>query len=211
MKLEKEQRTQFIVLCVLVAVVIGFGGYRLIGTGTSANSPAASPKPAAAAEKSGQPTAGSAEQPSAAQDMAKAMGFVLPVQDPFEPKDVPSTEVRPKPVVTTSVPRLPLIARESRMPLPVMPAFESQPIGMTPAPVIEQVDPSRDYRLTGVIEGDSNIAIIRGPQDSRHIIREGQSLDGRFVVRSITRAGVRLSYNGRNYFLMLSAGSAKGA
>lgn len=210
MKLEKEQRTQFIVLCVLVAVVIGFGGYRMIGTATSANSPAASAKSATAVEKSGQPKTDSSEQPSSAQDLAKAMGFVLPVKDPFEPKDVPSTVASPKPVVTPTVPRLPLIARESRMPLPVMPAFESQPIGMAPTPVVEQVDPSRDYRLTGVIEGDSNIAIIRGPQDSRHIIREGQSLDGRFMIRSITRAGVRLSYNGRNYFLILSSGSAKG-
>lgn len=206
MKLEKEQKTQFIVLCALLAVVVGFGAYRMIGTGISANSPAASAKPAAAGEKSSRPRTGSSEQPSSAQHLAKAMEFVAPVKDPFEPQDIPSTEIAAKPAVTTSVSRFPLIARESRMPLPVMPTFESQPIGMAPAPVVEQVDPSRDYRLTGVIEGDTNVAIIRGPQDSRHIIREGQSLDGRFVIRSISRTGVRLSYNGRNYFLMLSSG-----
>ena len=206
MKLEKEQKTQFMVLCGLLAVVVGFGGYRMIGTGISANSPAATAKPAVTVHKPDQPKAGSPTEPSSAQDLAKAIGFAVPMKDPFVPRDIPSAETVGKPAVTRSAPRLPLIARESRMSLPVMPTFESQPIGMAPALVVEQVDPSRDYRLTGVIEGDTNIAIIRGPQDSRHIIREGQSLDGRFVIRSISRTGVRLSYNGRNYFLMLSSG-----
>lgn len=203
MKLEKEQRTQFVVLCALLAVVVGFGAYKMLGTGISANSPAASAKPTVTVHKPDQPKAGSPTAPTPSQDLAKAMGFAVPMKDPFEPRDIASAA---KPAVTRSAPRFPLIARESRMSLSVMPTFNSQPIGMAPALVVEQVDPSRDYRLTGVIEGDTNIAIIRGPQDSRHIIREGQSLDGRFVIRSISRTGVRLNYNGRNYFLLLSSG-----
>lgn len=209
MKLEKEQRTQFIVLCALFVVVIGFGAFRIMGTGTSANSPTT---PAASAEKPAPAKAAPAEQAAAeatpAQDLAKAMGFVLPVKDPFAPQVSPETESKAA-TSTSSPPRkAPVIVRESNMPFPIMPAFDSNPgpVDIAPTPVVEQVDPSKDYKLTGVIEGDSSVAIIRGPEDSRHIIREGQSLDGKFVIRSISRAGVRLSHNGRSYFLPISSG-----
>ncbi len=211
MKLEKEQKTQFVILCVLLAVVFGFGAYRMMGTGTSASSPTAAP--AANAGKPAAPKAAAtpAEEPTPAQDLAKAIGFVVPVKDPFTPQMAPETgcpalaNTPPPPVRRMP----PLVAQESGMPLPVMPSFESAPMNTGPAPVVQQLDPSKDYRLTGVIEGDSNVAIIRGPEDSRHIIREGQSLDGKYIVRSISRAGVRLSANGRSFFLTLSP--AKGA
>lgn len=205
MKLEKEQKTQFIVLCVLLVVVIGFGAYRMAsGTGTSANStPAktASSVKASAGQASGD---GTTSQPTL-EETAKATGYVNPVKDPFEPQDVPNT-VEPAIASTKPTSRLPLITREPKMTLPVMPSFDSEPAKITPAPVaVEQVNPTKDLKLTGIIEGDTCVAIIRAG-DARHIVREGQSIDGRLFVRSISRAGVRLSFNGRSYFLALSSG-----
>lgn len=205
MKLEKEQRTQFIALCVLLVGVVGFGAYRMMGTGTSADSRTATPTAAAQkATADGHAPASPVEEQKSLEETAKVAGFVQPVKDPFEPQVLPGDIEAVTATKPTPAPRLPVIVRESRMPLPVMPSFDSQPLPVVPQPAVEEVNPTKYLRLTGVIEGDTNIAIIRAG-DTRHIVREGQSIDGKFVVRSISRTGVRLSYNGRSYFLTMAS------
>jgi hypothetical protein len=74
-------------------------------------------------------------------------------------------------------------------------------------PLPEVEDPSKELKLTGVIEGDANLAVIRAG-DARHIVREGQSINGKYVVKSISRTGVRLARNGKTYFLGLTGGQS---
>ncbi len=203
MKAEKNQKNQLVVLCVLVVVVVGFGVYRMMGASTSANSPVKAPVSHAqtanpAAEVTGD-QAGAVET----QALVQAVGFVKPAKDPFTPQVAPSDSVA-VPAQTTRTQRLPLISRSPGLSLPVMPSFGGPPGGLTLPPVV-QVDPTKDMALTGVVEGEVNVAVIHDG-DSRHIVREGQSLNGGLVVRSITRSGVRLSGNGRSYFLALSTG-----
>lgn len=203
MNLEPEQRNQFILLCVLVLVVVGFGAYRMLGVKTSAGSPTAKVGGADRAVKTTVNGQGDADQLSGPQANTGLVA-ALPSRDPFEPQVLPeeatvSTTPKSRPMV-----RLPLIAQERRMTLPIMPSFDSQPMNVGPMPVPEVEDPSKDLTVTGVIEGDTNLAVIRSG-DTRHIVREGQSINGKYVVKSITRSGVRIARNGRTYLLVVGS------
>jgi len=72
-------------------------------------------------------------------------------------------------------------------------------------------DPSQMYKLTGIIQGAVNVAILRGADNARYIVREGQMIDGRYRVDLVTRYGIRLSFNHKSYLLSLGGSDAKGA
>ena len=209
MKLETEQRNQFILLSVLVLLVLGFGAYRMLGARTSAGSPAGGISGAdnstktAAAENSGEEA-----QPTDAQT-AVTIVSALPVRDPFEPQVVPAEDKPTAQIKSRPMARFPLISREPRMSLPIMPSFDSQPMNVGPMPIPEVEDPSKDLKVTGVIEGDTNLAVIRSG-DTRHIVREGQSINGKYIVKTITRTGVRLTRNGRSYLLVIGSAEKPG-
>ena len=207
MKIEKEQKNQLILLCCLITLVVGFGVYRMLGATTNAASPTQSE--VQSAHKTVQDASGGSDTGNEPLAAAETSVSVQPMRDPFQPQVLPMAEDS-KPVTTSSVRRLPLIAQESRMTFPIMPPMGGEGVGMRPLPMPVVDDPTREMRLTGVVEGEVNLAIIRGAGDTRHIVREGQSIDGKYVVKSISRTGVRLARNGRSYFLVLSSGKAEG-
>jgi hypothetical protein len=62
--------------------------------------------------------------------------------------------------------------------------------GATPAPAVERPQ----LTLTGVIQGDPSVAILRGQSDQeRQVVRAGDRVAGRYVVKSITTEGVLLA------------------
>jgi hypothetical protein len=204
MKLEPEQRNQFILLSVLVLLVLGFGAYRMLGARTSAGSPAGT---VSGADKSVKTTVAENSNPESQQTDAQAAVTIvsaLPVRDPFEPQVLPVQEKSTTQTKSRPMARFPLIAREPGMSLPIMPSFDSQPMNVGPMPMPEVEDPSKDLKVTGVIEGDTNLAVIRSG-DTRHIVREGQSINGKYVIKAITRNGVRVTRNGRSYLLVIGS------
>lgn len=90
----------------------------------------------------------------------------------------------------------------------------SQPLRIEPIPVpvddglsseggsayVQPSDP--DFKVTGVIRGEKNVAIVR-VGDERHIIREGQYIYGKYQVVSVKDDGVVLSNEGRRISLKL--------
>jgi hypothetical protein len=60
-----------------------------------------------------------------------------------------------------------------------------------PAPLVRPT-----LTLTGVIEGDNSVAILRGNQDERHFVSVNDRVAGRYVVKSISSDGVLLSASG---------------
>jgi len=203
MKLEPEQRNQFILLCCLVVLVLGFGIFRIVGARTSAGPTPGAAKSVERGISTTQAQEGNAEGEAGAATIVSA----LPIRDPFQPQvstkpESCSTQTRVGPTRA-----LPLIAREPRISLPMMPPFGGEPMNVRPMPLPEVEDPSKELKLTGVIEGDANLAVIRAG-DARHIVREGQSINGKYVVKSISRTGVRLARNGKTYFLGLTGGQS---
>jgi len=202
MKLEPEQRNQFIALCCLVVLVLGFGIYRIVGVRTNAGSAPGAGKSVERSISTPVTDANAQEQ-----DGAGTMLAALPIRDPFQPQVLTKPQ-SPSATTKTGPPRmLPLIAREPRISLPMMPPFGGEPMNVRPMPLPVVEDPSKELTVTGVIEGEANLAVIRAG-DKRHIVREGQSIDGKYVVTSISRTGVRIARNGKSYFLALSGGKS---
>jgi Type II secretion system protein C len=87
-----------------------------------------------------------------------------------------------------------------------VPGASSAPARPAPA----AAPPSRPaITLTGVIQGDPSVAILRGAQDERQVVRVNDRVAGRYVVKSISPDGVLLAAAGGSrpdrWFLPLGA------
>ena len=207
-----NQKKQIIVLCCLIAVVLGLGVFKVVG----GNKPTPALKDSTPAKveqsstaKSEEPTAAEGDAgPMAAAQVSETSGYQA--RDPFTPQVVEPARQAERQQSTSSGPT-PLVARDSRLPLPMITPL---PIGFSPSgqqanTQSDQPDPASVLRLTGVIEGSSNVAIIRGEEGARYIVREGQSLDGKYVVQSISRNGVRLRSGSKTIILVLGSPPSK--
>jgi hypothetical protein len=76
-----------------------------------------------------------------------------------------------------------------------LPGPSSSSAPARPAP--EAAPPSRPViTLTGVIQGDPSVAILRGAQDERQVVRVNDRVAGRYIVKSISPDGVLLAAAG---------------
>lgn len=205
MKIDDSQKKQLIILCCLVAVLVSVGAYRVIGL--SGRVATQGHEPSQAIEESNQAAAGQGDEnenqlaPKAPTEVSVS---AQRSRDPFQPQIVPEAARSQAPANMVRE-QAPLIAQGT--PLPLVGPFPPQSIGFEPIPASEE-DPARALRLTGVIEGDTNIAIIRGAGGERYIVREGQKIDGKYVVQSISRAGVRLRFKDKSFVLGLADNQA---
>ena len=62
----------------------------------------------------------------------------------------------------------------------------------------DKPEPDDEIAVTGVVRGDSNVVIVRIGQTGRHVVREGQTIDGRYHVASVTGDGAVLVYKNRH-------------
>jgi hypothetical protein len=202
MKLDKKQIPQLIVLGVLVIVCIGYVSFSVFSPKQAA------PRPPA--EKAAS-TAASEAETSASQESAvlppgefpEMMGATVR-RDPFTPQIAATAEqlaATPKPArhgaglknLSGGVPPInPFKGPSGAMP------------GMLPVPEKEP-----EFVLTGIIRGAENVAIIRVGDTGRHIVREGQLIDGRYRVMRVTDDGAVLVYKNRRIDVRL--GGAKNA
>lgn len=209
MKIEESQKKQFVVLCLLLVLVLGFGVYRLVGIKASASPK--SNKVATAADKSSEAASKEAD-PSIVQasvDDVHLRGGAE--RDPFEPQRGPAkTEVQPG--ARTQEHMKPGNLAGLNTIAPIMPITMSPITGMraTPVPATGRdlqsqadADAGKELKLTGVIEGETNLAIIRGSESARYIVQEGQVIDGKYFVESIDRQGIVLRFNGKKLVLHL--------
>ncbi|HET6455185.1 MAG TPA: hypothetical protein VFI02_12335 [Armatimonadota bacterium] len=206
-----NQKNQIIVLCCLTAVVLGVGVFKVVG----GNKPTPAHKDSTPA-KVEQSSMAKSEEPTAAEDDAGPMVATqvnetsgYQARDPFTPQVVEPARQAERQQSTSSRPT-PLVARDSRLPLPMITPLPTQPIDFSPSgrqanTQSDQPDPASVLRLTGVIEGSSNVAIIRGEEGARYIVREGQSIDGGYVVQSISRKGVSLRSGSKTIILALGS------
>jgi len=193
MKIGENQKTQLIILCCLIVVVAAVGVHRMIGTGNKA-APRASQQSQVR------------EEASASEEVAQAdAGLLLPVPGEQKPRDPFIPQVGPKVVSSQSPFRAgrTLAGLAASAPIPPMPFLTSEPIRVNNPSSAEEKAP--ELRLTGVIEGNTDVAIIRIGDDARYIVREGQVMDGGYIVESISRAGVRLRYNKETLILRLGS------
>jgi len=205
MNSDKKQTTQIAVFGVLLAVCAGYGAFKLVGK--KAPPPPQAPKPAAAAPATTHPVAAanSVEPEYGSLTLGAAPGVMR--KDPFAPAfseadQTPRNVVQLRPRGRTIGPVVPNIQG-----LPPIGAI-GQAFGLTSPPGIAATPPP-DFRVTGVVVGEQNVAIVQLGQDERQVVREGQFIGGRYKVLSINKGGVVLKGDGR--LIHVKLGGAKNA
>lgn len=202
MKLDKKQVPQVIVLGLLVLVCIGYVSFTVL------KPPAVQLKPPPP-KQPGKSSAGVAVVQLAPQHIQPNAAFPdlsTPVarRDPFTVQPLPESSpaaqekqviVKPKPEVREA-----LRAAAAKVP-PLIPAIGSLSDFSIEAAVRDQ-DP--DFVLTGVIRGSSgNVAIIRVGDSERHVVKQGQFINGRYQVLAVTSDGAVLACGSRRIHLKL--------
>ena len=203
MNSDKKQTKQIVVVGVLLAIFAGYGAFMLLGK--KAPTPPQAPKPTSLASNSPASVVNSAEPESAGLALGAAPAVMR--KDPFTPafsendqKPLNVADLKPRGRMTA--PAIPTIGG-----LPPIGAF---PRGSGLAPLSgEAVPPLPEFRVTGVVVGEKNVAIVQSGQDERQVVREGQFIGGRYKVLSISKSGVVLKGDGRKIYVKL--GGAKNA
>lgn len=211
------KKQQIVILCCLMAV-LALVTYRMVGMSTSANTPAPKPqvttddskvppgdskdesKTTCAVGTSSDPDGSDKTKPVAVAANSESAPPVKP-RDPFAPQIAPKTTVGSGTGSSMRSP-LPLMSQSNVPPLPIISPLSNEPVRVN-VPGGQTEDSMPEFKLTGIIEGVVNVAIIRGPDNARYIVREGQVIDGRYRVASVSRSGVCIKYNGRSVILRL--------
>lgn len=222
MKLDKSQMPQVVVLGVLLLACIGY-----VGVQFSSRSKPEKPKTQAAAPMETKNTPGPAPVAENTQeDLINLQLAALPPvnqRDPFTPQlsmEMPgqfringprehllrniSTRIE---VPRSQVPKFgalpgmgsPFKVEPLNVPVPGSGNGQSQTAAAQPEPT---------FAVTGIIRGERNVAILR-MADERHIVREGQWINGTYKVVAITENGVILV--GKDRRISLRLGGEKNA
>ncbi|MCE5322003.1 hypothetical protein LLG46_01670 [bacterium] len=210
MKLDKQQVPQLIVLGVLVLICIGYVSFKVISPGTK-------PPPAPVCKADHQTENSSATDESTDTEVSSLANGTFPDlmvtpprRDPFAP--VASLEIdnakTNKPVETTR----PSTTRVDKpYPSVRVPKIEANPFNpfrqsATRTIQSEQIqvqEQEPEFALTGIIRGDRNVAIIRSDEGGRYIVKQGQLIDGRYKVESVSDDGATLVYKSRRIHVKL--------
>jgi hypothetical protein len=215
MKLDKKQLPQLIVLGVLVMICIGYVSF------TIAKPPQGNPAAAPGQKAAANGAAGSSAGSDTSEDVSGSVPFevfpnvtaALPRRDPFATQALSSeaaaqtsqkvtiSPVRQRPVrdfrpVTNSgsVPRIDVKAINP---------FTQPSVQVAPLPQVHEAPPEPKFTLTGVIRGNQNVAIIQSGSGGRHVVREGQMIDGQYRVQSVSDHGVILVNKNRRIYVKL--------
>lgn len=206
---EEREKKQKIIAMALLPLSVGFCVWRL-----SSNPKAAQPKVDTPAVQQEVVT----REVTAKSPLAQVKLVAVPAvaRDPFVPAiAVENQNQAPKPVETavniTEKPmpmlRLPNITSEPPPTLNTFPAIRPTIIDPPDAPSVEPAEPVMPYVLTGVVQGDPDVAILRHTDGSRRVVRSGDALDPSYRMVSIAETTVIVAGNGDTFQLKLGGGS----
>lgn len=182
MKLDKKQIPQLIVLGILVLVCIGYVSFTVL-------------KAPPVALKQNQPdnSGGTAVVHLAARPIQSTSAFPdlnTPVarRDPFTVQAVPNSAKddfeEQKPSVAANKAAMSKVS-------PMIPPMSTFASSIEVQPSEQRQTPY--FVLTGVIRGAENVAIIRTDNSERYVVKQGQFINGRYKVLSVTADGVVLA------------------
>ncbi|MCE5200233.1 MAG: hypothetical protein ABFD54_05645 [Armatimonadota bacterium] len=216
MKLDKKQTIQLVVLGVLVIICIGYVSF------SAMNSHQAPPQPVKqASEKTETVETNTATVAAAPTSVFPDLASVPARRDPFAPVALPMEQTvennmnvspAPKPFPTRRVQAKPIKLPVGKVPrVPANPfnpfsqlaqAFVTPSTSSSTAPVVVQAkDP--EFMLMGVVRGERNVAIIRTSAGGRYVVKQGQLIDGRYKVESVSYDSATLVCESRRIHLKL--------
>jgi len=187
--MKDKKLPQLIILGALLAVCLGYVVYRLVGTKTQA-----APPPSAATQQTQNAPSAAITEPQPTPQLPDAVVAASGAKrDPFAPAVTPEAEtptVSPQPVRVAQAPPKWL---SGTLP-PFRPPVGESGLSVRPTePVTATEEATPEFRLTGVVRGATSVAIIRAGDKGRHIVREGQYINGRYKVVAILGTSVIIS------------------
>jgi hypothetical protein len=209
MQPDKKQIAQFVVLGVLVVVCIAYVSFKVMGSKApgAANNPAKNAGAVTALTADSSATVTQDQSPTGVfpdlnSPPAKRDPFTvqkLPQSEDQQSSDQQLIEARPQPVVVNAGAKLPRIE--------VAPL---NPFAKTNATVsVSKDNQEPQFTLTGVLRGESNVVILRSGTNERHIVKQGQFINGRYKVLFVTGDGAVLA--DKNHRIHLKLGGNKNA
>jgi len=207
-KLDRKQIVQLAVLGVIVVAFVGYLSFRVIVPKERAASQSLNRKAAVKAVEPREETQAGPEATVTPQPQAWGvfpdLASVPARRDPFIAQKLPGGEiagstVRPPKYVPTALNALKnAMAKVPPIDIKPLNPFGKQNVSRTQAVQPPQDEPEEEITLTGVVRGDSNVVIVRVGKTGRHVVREGQSIDGRYRVVSVSGDGAVLAYKNRH-------------
>jgi hypothetical protein len=203
MKLDKKQVPQLAVLGVLVLACVGYVSFTVFKPPAIELTPP-SPKQSAKSRLSGSATVAISARAIPATAAFPDLGAPIPRRDPFTVQvlvdsDTPTPDKQTNPKAAPEAQKAARLA-SSKVP-PLIPAIGSFTSNLLVLPSNANQDP--DFVLTGVICGLQNVAIIRVGDSERHVVKQGQFIDGRYRVLAVTPNGAVLACGNRRIHLRL--------
>jgi hypothetical protein len=202
MKLDKKQVPQLVVLGLLVLACIGYASFTVFKPPAVELKPPAPKEPdkarasIAVVRLTAQPIQPTAEFPDLSTPIAR--------RDPFTVQALPSSDTtnpdRQANIRLTTEARKAIKSAMSKVP-PLIPPMGSFTPNLSVLPSAQNQDPG--FVLTGVIRGWENVAIIQVGDSERHVVKQGQFINGRYQVLVVTSDGVVLACGNRRIHLKL--------
>jgi hypothetical protein len=201
MKLDKKQVPQMVVLGLLVLACIGYASFTIFKPPAVELKPPApkqeekSSAAVAVVRMTAQPIRPTAAFPDLSTPIAK--------RDPFTVQSLPESDKADTAKQATVKPPQaapPIRIATSKLP-PLIPPIGAFSGNLSVLPAAQNQD--LDFVLTGVIRGRQNVAIIRVGDSERHVVKQGQFINGRYQVLVVTSDGVVLACGSRRIHLKL--------
>jgi len=215
MKLDKKQLPQLAILGVLAVTCVGIISFQVMKP-SATTAPAAQQKNTKSAPAS--KTTVQHETQIVAVSTFPDLSTPAARRDPFiqqqlpgaenQPESTTSVQTRPKPAqikVEEQTSSSHVVKNPSGHVPPIVPIGNFNAGSTTPPLAIQPVavDEGPTFVLTGLIRGETNVAIIRMGNSERHIVKQGQIIDGRYKVISVSDDGAVLAYKNRLIHLKL--------
>lgn len=210
MKPDKKQIPQLIVLGLLVLVCIGYVSFQVMKPGDV--KPTRKTDSATVQSAAAEPEAKALITPdTGAISVFPDLSRSLSRRDPFVPQRLPGEmppddtgasrvrNTRPRP---TNMRLTPFAGKLPRFDIKPIDPFDSAGGSSLPKPPTRASEPPK-FVLTGVIRGAENVAILRVGTEGRYVVKQGQTIEGRYTVLLVMSDAVVLNDRGRRIFVRL--------
>lgn len=207
MKTDKKQLPQLIILGVLVVACIGFVSFQFMGGKPVENAA----KPSGGSDTQTTDTASPKTSVVVTEDVVASGVFpelatVPSRRDPFVEQPLPGQKANEMVVAVNTTPKPRNLTSPSFGPLPKIGVPPLNPFGAgqgSAAQLPSEAPQEIKFSLTGVVRGDQNVAILRTSDGGRYVVRQNESVNGRYKVLMVTDDAVVLSDGGRRIYVKL--------
>ena len=217
MKLDKKQLPQLIVLGALVVGCVGYLSFKMVAPSGPGSRNARVAKPAVKPNELNEPAKSDAAATVIPESQTSGvfpdLASTPARRDPFIPQKLPGADLMTRGKMVRNIPKMLAEMQNSMKKVPAICVKPLNPFGKMGGGSLDPVQSAKEeaeepITVTGVMRGVSNVVILR-IGTGRHVVKEGQTIDGRYRVVSVSGDGAVLVYKNRR--IPVKLGGSKNA